>query len=123
VALLPDENQVNRTLQAPIVDDDKLSQYDFQMPQSMLIEMFHEIDIPTIDVLPAMRADHRCLYMNDTHWIAAGQELAASVIFEKRLPILAQTKALKRGVYISGQDILCYRDDRSSNRSSERFRS
>jgi hypothetical protein len=95
VALLPDENQVNETLQKRILTANEISAYDFKMPQSMLIEMFHEIGIPTIDVLPAVLADHRCLYMNDTHWTPEGQELAASVIFEQLMPILTQMKALE----------------------------
>ena len=95
VALLPDENQVNQTLQKRILPANELSQYDFKMPQSMLVEMFREIGIPTIDVLPAVLADHRCLYMNDTHWTPEGHELAASVILEHLTPILRGTKALK----------------------------
>ena len=54
VALLPDENQVNQTLQKQILSANQISEYDFRMPQSMLIEMFREIGIPTIDVLPAV---------------------------------------------------------------------
>jgi hypothetical protein len=92
VALLPDENQVNQALQARVFDAREIPEYDFKMPQSMLVEMFHEIGIPTIDLLPAMLADQRCLYMNDTHWTPEGQELAASVIFEKLKPVLAQMK-------------------------------
>jgi hypothetical protein len=89
-ALLPDENQVNQTLQKRILNANEVSEYDFKMPQSMLNEMFHDIGIPMIDVLPAVLADHRCLYMNDTHWLPEGQELAASVIFEELTPILAR---------------------------------
>lgn len=89
VALLPDENQVNKALQARILDGGTISDYDFEMPQSMLTEMFSELKLPTIDLLPAMRADSRCLYMNDTHWTPEGHALAASVIFEGLAPILA----------------------------------
>jgi hypothetical protein len=92
VALLPDENQVNQALQARVFDAREIPEYDFKMPQSMLVEMFHEIGLPTIDLLPAMLADRRCLYMNDTHWTPEGQELAASVIFEKLKPVLARMK-------------------------------
>lgn len=90
IALLPDENQVNQTLQTRILQANQIPEYDFKMPQSMLIEMFGEIGIPTIDVLPAVLADHRCLYMNDTHWTPEGHELAASVIFEELTPTLAR---------------------------------
>ena len=95
VALVPDENQVNQTLQKRILQANEISEYDFKMPQSMLVEMFREIGIPTIDVLPAVLADHRCLYMNDTHWTPEGHELAASVILEELTPILARMKALR----------------------------
>jgi GDSL-like Lipase/Acylhydrolase family len=89
VALLPDENQVNPALQSRVVNATSLSDYDFEMPQSMLVEMFREIGVATIDLLPAVRADSRCLYMNDTHWTPEGQALAASVIFDGLTPILA----------------------------------
>jgi hypothetical protein len=95
VALLPDENQVNQTLQKRILHADEGSEYDFKMPQSMLIEMLHEIGNPTIDVLPAVLADHRCLYMNDTHLTPEGHDLAASVILEGLTPILARMPALR----------------------------
>jgi hypothetical protein len=95
VALLADENQVNQTLQKRILSPGDFPGYDFNMPQSMLIEMFREIGIPTINVLPAVLADHRCLYMNDTHWIPEGHELAALVILEELTPILARMKAFR----------------------------
>jgi hypothetical protein len=95
VALLPDENQVNQTLQKRILQANEVSEYDFKMPQSMLTELFRDVGIPTIDVLPFVLADHRCLYMNDTHWRPEGHELAASVIFEELTPILARMKALR----------------------------
>ena len=43
VALLPDENQVNQTLQKRILQANEISEYDFKMPQTMLVEMFREI--------------------------------------------------------------------------------
>lgn len=95
VALLPDENQVNPILQARLIDPKDISKYDFKMPQSMLAQMFREIGLPTIDVLPAVLADPRCLYMNDTHWTSEGQELVASVIFDQLTPVIAGMKALR----------------------------
>ena len=95
VALLPDENQVNQTLQKRILKAQEIFEYDFGMPQSMLIEMFRDAGIPTIDLLPAILADRRCLYMNDTHWTSEGHEVAASVILEQLTPILAGMKALE----------------------------
>lgn len=90
VALLPDENQINPALQKRIIPPDELSRYDFGMPQSMLLETFGGLGIPTIDLLPAMLADQRCLYMNDTHWLPEGQELAASILFEQLRPVLSR---------------------------------
>jgi hypothetical protein len=92
VALLPDENQVNPTLQKRILPANEMAEYDFGMPQSMLIEMFRDAGIPTIDLLPAVLADRRCLYMNDTHWTSEGHEVAASVILEQLTPVLARMK-------------------------------
>ncbi|MCO6452344.1 MAG: hypothetical protein J5I90_16315 [Caldilineales bacterium] len=80
VALLPDENQINPALQSLLIPADELADYDFGMPQSMLVEKFSEASIPTIDLLPAFLADPRCLYMNDTHWTPEGHRLAAEVI-------------------------------------------
>src|ERR1043166_7886959 len=95
VALLPDENQVNPALQQRILPAGECAAYDFKMPQSMLIEMFRELEIPTIDLLPAILADRRCLYMNDSHWTSAGHEVAASVILEELTPMLTRMKALE----------------------------
>jgi lysophospholipase L1-like esterase len=88
VALLPDENQVNPELQKRLLDPEQKSKYDFKMPQSMLIGMFRDIGLPTIDLLPAFLADRRCLYMNETHWTPEGHELAASAIFDQLAPVL-----------------------------------
>lgn len=90
VALLPDENQINKQLQDRLIDRKDIAKYDFNMPQSMLVEMFRGIGLPVIDALPAFLADHRCLYMDDTHWTPEGHEFAASVIFDGLTPILAK---------------------------------
>jgi len=83
VALIPDEMQINTALQRIIVDDDKRYLYDFKMPQSMLVEMFRDMDVGSIDLLPAFINDARCLYMNDGHWNPEGHKLAASIIYEE----------------------------------------
>ena len=83
VVLIPDENQINRNLQQELLtDEERSSKYDFEMPQSMLKEMFTDAAIPVIDLLPYFLEDSRCLYMNDTHWTAEGHALAAAVIYE-----------------------------------------
>lgn len=97
VALLPDENQINPALQKRIIPPGELPRYDFRMPQSMLLETFGKLGIPTIDLLPAMLADRRCLYMNDTHWLPEGQEFAASIMFEQLKPVLSRMKMSRSG--------------------------
>jgi GDSL-like Lipase/Acylhydrolase family len=95
VALLPDENQINRALQKRIIQPNEFSAYDFEMPQSMLIDMFRDVGVPTINLLPAFLADQRCLYMNDTHWTPEGHELVASVILDELSPVLTRMEALR----------------------------
>jgi len=82
VVLIPDENQINRNLQLKVLTDEKRSNFDFEMPQSMLRDMFTDAAISVIDLLPYFIKDSRCLYMNDTHWTAEGHALAASAIYE-----------------------------------------
>ena len=82
VVLIPDENQINRNLQQVLLTDEERSRYDFDMPQSMLKNMFSYTAIPVVDLLPHFSEDSRCLYMNDTHWTAEGHALAAAVIYE-----------------------------------------
>ena len=82
VALLPDEIQINTHLQDILLEDEDPSAYNFEMPQVMLLQLFAENGLPTIDLLPHFREDPRCLYINDTHWTPAGHRLAASVILE-----------------------------------------
>jgi hypothetical protein len=82
--LLPDENQINRKLRRVLLKDEKQrGRFDFDMPQSMLKEMFTEAGMPVIDLLPYFREDPRCLYSNDTHWIPEGHALVAAAIYER----------------------------------------
>jgi lysophospholipase L1-like esterase len=80
IALLPDEKQINKTLQNKIMANRQINLYDFSMPQSMLNKMFEEIGVKTVDLLPAFLKSTDCLYMNDTHFSPAGQSLAAATI-------------------------------------------
>lgn len=80
VVLLPDENQINPTLQASIIPAEKRDRYDFRMPQTLVEERLAAIGVPTIDLQDAFRDDPRCLYMNDTHWTPEGHALAAATI-------------------------------------------
>jgi len=83
IALISGEMQVNPALQKVVVGDNMRSRYDFKMPQSMLVEMFRDIGVSTIDLLPAFIKDPRCLYMNDAHWAPEGHKLAASIIYDE----------------------------------------
>ncbi|MEJ2138525.1 MAG: GDSL-type esterase/lipase family protein [Gammaproteobacteria bacterium] len=80
VVIIPDENQINPALQAKIIPADEMANYDFSQPQAYLAEQFAERGIASLDLLDVFRNDPRCLYMNDTHWVAAGHKLAAENI-------------------------------------------
>ncbi|MEM7349426.1 MAG: SGNH/GDSL hydrolase family protein [Acidobacteriota bacterium] len=86
VVLIPDENQVNRSLFEALVDTAQRDLYDLAMPQKLLHRMFAEQPIETLDLLPSFLADERRLYMNDTHWNEAGHRLAAGRIFDHIAP-------------------------------------
>jgi hypothetical protein len=80
VVILPDENQINPALQQRVIVEAEQLNYDFDMPQRLLRERFAQAGIATLDFMPAVLDDGRCLYMNDTHWIPAGHKLAAEQI-------------------------------------------
>lgn len=94
VALLPDENQINAHLQALTIAPEAVNDYDFEMPQSLIVEVFEENHIPTIDLFPTFRDHPGCLYMNDTHWNPEGHRLAASTLYRAMLERLAEACAL-----------------------------
>jgi hypothetical protein len=82
VLILPDENQINPALQQRVIAASELDLYDFDQPQQWLNEQLAPQSITTLDLLDVIRADERCLYMNDTHWIPAGHELVAEQVLE-----------------------------------------
>jgi hypothetical protein len=95
VALLPDENQINPHLQNVLLNEEDLNRCDFDMPQSVLIEMLTENHIQVINLLPNFQEDDRCLHMNDGHWTPEGHELAATVIYEKLINNKMLTNLIK----------------------------
>ena len=103
VVLIPDENQINGDLQMKLLTDEERSNFDFEMPQSMLRDMFTDAAIPVLDLLPYFIEDSRCLYMNDTHWTAEGHALAASAIYEN---ITSETKWSNLISRFSGRHVL-----------------
>lgn len=90
VVLIPDENQINPDLQRQILKGGEVAKHDFEMPQSMLIEMLQNIGIShVINLLPEFKKhNHECMYMNDTHLAPSGHELAAKILFEQIKPYL-----------------------------------
>ena len=89
VLLIPDENQINRSLAEAVWPQEQPQRYDLDMPQSLLHDMLGEIDLPVIDPRPAFLADERRLYMNDTHWNAGGHQLAAEEIVKAIEPTIS----------------------------------
>ncbi len=92
VALFAEESQVHAALRARLLAGRDAGAYDFEMPQAMLREMFAAEGVPVVDLLPDFRRDPRCLYMNDTHWNPAGHVLAARVLADALLPLIAPAR-------------------------------
>jgi hypothetical protein len=80
VVLIPDENQINPQLQYLLWGDEIPSDYDMDMPQVLLAEKFRETGVHVLDPLARFRGHPGCLYLNDTHFNAAGLDLLASAI-------------------------------------------
>ena len=80
VYVFPDENQLNPLLQDAVLKDKDRADYDFAKPQSLLKPLFTLNGIKAVDLTPAIAADSRCLFMNDTHWTAEGHALVAGAI-------------------------------------------
>lgn len=93
VALLPDELQIDESLrhagEAKRREWKKpLGTVDVELPQKMLRHVFEQSGIEYVDLLDAFRAESakRPLFLiRDTHWNAAGNEVAADVIGSKLL--------------------------------------
>ncbi|MCV6636414.1 hypothetical protein [Candidatus Albibeggiatoa sp. nov. NOAA] len=90
IALLPDETQINPALQQILLANQNPDDYDFKMPQSLLIDKFTDLGLQSIDLLDTFLQDERCLYMNDTHWTAEGHELVAETLKQALLPLITE---------------------------------
>jgi hypothetical protein len=88
VVLIPTEVQISPSLRKILLADKNIHNYDFSMPQTMLIEMFKNANIKTIDLLTDFKKNTNCLYMNDSHWTTEGHRLAATVISQVISPFL-----------------------------------
>lgn len=87
VAIYPDEFQVNENLQRSIFERYHLKQsdYDLRLAQNILKSFLDSKGIPYIDFLDRFQAEgkKRDLYvLRDSHWNAAGNQLAAEILFE-----------------------------------------
>jgi hypothetical protein len=84
IALIPAEIQTNPVLREKIIVPPKNPKnYDFNMPQSLLIEAFSEMGIETIDMLESFRQSTGCLYMQDTHFSPGGNVLASKILADE----------------------------------------
>lgn len=88
VILLPDEYQVNASLQEDIFRSSPgltRKNYDFSLPQEKLSSFLYEHEIPVVDLLPAFLEASRenSLYkFRDTHFNLEGNRVTARVLAE-----------------------------------------
>ncbi len=96
LVVIPDEMQVDPVVRSQVFDGLGLSatDYDFDAPQRRLDKWARKQNVPMLDLLPVMRAEHNSvarLYVpNDTHWnergnLVAGQAVAEAVFDIKLL--------------------------------------
>jgi hypothetical protein len=85
--LIPDEEQVNRTLQARVLQlaeaRKKPDDFDFTLPNRLLAARLKDQNIEFVDLLDefARAGSQAVLYKpRDTHWNIAGNRLAAETI-------------------------------------------
>lgn len=88
VAIYPDEFQVNEPLLKAVFAKYKLKpeDYDLRFAQNQLKQFLESKGIPFIDFLDRFQAEGRKkdLYMlRNSHWNAAGNQLAAEILFEE----------------------------------------
>ena len=87
VAIYPDEFQVNEPLLKAVFEKYKLKpeDYDLKFAQNLLKQFLDSKGIPSIDFLDRFHAEgkKKDLYvLRDSHWNAAGNQLAAEILFE-----------------------------------------
>jgi hypothetical protein len=91
VVMIPGEFQVDVPLQEKIFARFQLdrSDYDLDCPQKLLTRYMRESGIAYLDLMPEFRRSQQTemLYVyRDGHWNAAGNRLAAEILFEELRP-------------------------------------
>ncbi|MCK9996106.1 MAG: SGNH/GDSL hydrolase family protein [Candidatus Krumholzibacteria bacterium] len=88
LVVIPDEMQVDPVVRSQVLEGLGLSweNYDFDAPQRRLNDWARKHDIPVLDLLPVMRAEHdpaaRLYVPNDTHWNKRGNFVAGQAVAE-----------------------------------------
>jgi hypothetical protein len=90
IVLIPDEVQVDGTLQRQVVEASGLGSeaFDFDLPNALLKAQLAKLHIDHLDLLPSFReatTNTRLYRRNDTHWNIKGNELAAQIILKHLL--------------------------------------
>jgi hypothetical protein len=93
VVLIPDEMQVDPTLQRQVIEASGLAgeAFDFDLPNERLKDQLARLRIDYVDLLQPMReaTAHTRLYRrNDTHWNIKGNAFAAETILGRLRPLL-----------------------------------
>ncbi len=89
IVLIPDEIQVNPDIQKYVREQQtnyKSEDFDFNLPNRLLIEKLDQSGIEYLDLLPEFKrvsVDQRLYKLRDTHWNIAGNALASKLIYER----------------------------------------
>ena len=88
VVIIPDELQVNTTLQSAILKNSSFppGAFNFRRPNQLLRHELELLGIPYLDLLDDFEKatlSKRQYKHNNTHWNIAGNEFAANLIFKK----------------------------------------
>ncbi len=96
-ALIPDEEQVNPTVQARVLKireaDSRPDDFDFALPNRLLATKLKELNIPCLDLLDEFgrTQSQTVLYKpRNTHWNIAGNHLAAEMIARELFHVSVQ---------------------------------
>ena len=88
LVVIPDEMQVDPVARSQVLDGLGLAAagYDFDAPQRRLDDWAQKNNVPMLDLLPVMRAEHdpaaRLYVPNDTHWNERGNLIAGQAVAE-----------------------------------------